>query len=515
MNKTTLFFLPPDALLTGALVFVPVLSVLVQEAGRIGLPAGAVTAAGCSFLLLYGRRGLAAALLGILFCGLFQFSLQKSSCLSLPFPGRDITALEGRLAEDPAWMGPRTLRLSVRISSADGREGTRGGADGLVTAFVSLSGGEPSGARWVRGDRVFLAGRFGVGEEPVFLARSVRCRDGRTGSRFRKGLLETVRRRSRSVGPVTEILLPALFLGMDHRDKKSCSDLFRESGTAHIMALSGFHAGLIGLLLLGAGSVLFGRRGGYLFSAAGLLLFLWTAGLRPSLIRAVVMYLFFTAGRLIHRRYAGLPVLAIVFLLTAPVFPLSVHTLSSRLSYTALAGIFITGRRLNTMTGRFFPSWLRLPVCASLGAQLWTAPLVLLVFGCFYPAGIAASLVLTPLVTLYLYIGILYLLVFPVRPAAFLCSRLILVLERGILAAGGFFSEFPPIEVKEPGPGSFLLFLFPVLLLELYRPGRINGKRKTGPQLRFHSGNKGAFGDHGTGAAEAMGTELSDQQRSS
>ena len=85
---------------------------------------------------------------------------------------------------------------------------------------------------------------------------------------------------------------------MDHPRKGEYTALFRRSGTAHIMALSGFHAGLVGLLLFMAGRVLLGSRGGYLFSMAGLVLLLWLAGFRPSLLRAVGMYFLICCGEI-------------------------------------------------------------------------------------------------------------------------------------------------------------------------------------------------------------------------
>ena len=192
------------------------------------------------------------------------------------------------------------------------------------------------------------------------------CRwgSGTSSAVFRLAILQAVKGKCRLLGRETGILLPALVLGINHPYKGEYTELFRQSGTAHIMALSGFHAGLVGILLFLMGRLLFGSRGGYAFSMAGLLVFLWLVGMRPSLMRAVCMYCIFAWGKLTQRNFSGLNVLLFSFIITGLTAPLSLSSLSCQLSYLALAGILMSGIRLKPASG---PSLSGLVAAASFG----------------------------------------------------------------------------------------------------------------------------------------------------
>ncbi len=440
-----------------------------------------------STLILLGRSGLFFSLASIIILFGFQYVLQQYSVSYLPFPESKICCIEGKLKDEPVWCGEYSIRLSLHCDAATCSDGNSAKSDSDVTAYINKNKLKDPFLLG-RGIPVIIEGQFS-GEEggaaaPVFNGKSIRVGTGSSCATLRLAILQAVRRKCSLLGRNTEILLPALVLGINHPARGEFVELFRKSGTAHIMALSGFHAGLAGIVLFLMGKLFFGNRGGYAFSIAGLLVFLWLAGMRPSLLRAVCMYCIFAWGKLTQRNFSGMNVLFFSYILTGFIDPLSLSSLSSQLSYLALAGIIISGMRLNHLLYPLIPGWLRLPLCTSLGAQLWTTFLVLKVFGVTFPAGLIASLVLTPLVTVYMYGGILWLSL-PATSLSITLFRLLLGTMEGILVkVGTIFGNFPPIELIMHGPGPFLLLFIPVLLLEFHIPGAIiHGKRKTGFKL--------------------------------
>ncbi len=462
----------------------------------------AVTVA--AFLMNFGKPGFLLSLCFITILFFFSLCFFYASHTYIPFDTKEITAIEGTLEEDPSWFGSGTMELKIRVAIFHSSSGAAAGGKAMLVYRVPPSVTGSPDISVFRGTPVLIKGLSfsstawnngvsGYGGAVSF---------GRiTGLyRWRSGFFKWFRQKSAGLGTKGEILLPALLWGLDHPGKPEVSAFFRSSGTAHIMALSGFHAGLVGLLLFLSGRLLLGKRGGLFFSLAGLAVYLWLTGFKPSLTRAVFMYGIFCWGTLLHIRLNPWAVLLFTYILTSLVFPLSTVTLSSQLSYLALAGIIGSSKRINTLLFPRLPGWIRLPLSVSAGAQLWTSVLVLKVFGEMSSAGLAASFLLTPLVTLYMYAGVVWILIPSCDVVNPLFFRVAELLESLIFHTAQFFSEFPTLKGSNFGPVSFLLFLIPVLLLEFYCPGREYGKGKTGFKLRFGFRNKSPFGYDGTGA---------------
>ena len=128
--------------------------------------------------------------------------------------------------------------------------------------------------------------------------------------------------------------------------------------------------------------------------AVGYLVF---AGFRPSLVRAVIML---CVAALIRRRDGAvqLPVvLALTFLLQQLLFPDDLRSLAFALSFLSLLGLVFLAPALYHTMPPALPRVIRAGVAAGLAAQVSTAPMVFSTFGAVHPAGIFASIVLTPI----------------------------------------------------------------------------------------------------------------------
>ena len=108
------------------------------------------------------------------------------------------------------------------------------------------------------------------------------------------------------------------------------------------------------------------------------------------------------------------------------------------LSYGALAGILLFGEFTTAIVSRKLPFFLSNAIGTSSGAQSFTAPVSMIKTGCFAPSGIIASVAVSPLISAYIYFGIILLIVcfvFPdfVPAAAFLMKILYTVIKRTVL----------------------------------------------------------------------------------
>ena len=99
-------------------------------------------------------------------------------------------------------------------------------------------------------------------------------------------------------------------------------------------------------------------------------------------------------------------ILCAAFFLHIVIAPAHILSAAFMLSYGALLGILLFSETLNAFLIRALGQKLSAPLSASLGAQTLTAPVTLSLFGTFMPVGIVATPLVSPLVTVFIYAGI-------------------------------------------------------------------------------------------------------------
>lgn len=363
-------------------------------------------------------------------------------------PLEQVREFTGLLTEDSTPVAGGGMRYRVRVRSVRGPE-AEARTGGEVT--VSVAGGPP--LPW--GRRLTVAGRLqAVREQGRERAVSrVDRRDLSPGPyvsrllRVRAEVRAGIQRRFSALGRPVSALLGALLLGDRAGIPEEERALFQASGSLHVLALSGLHAGILFAAAAFLLSWLPDRRWRTALGAALLFPYLFLAGWSPSLARAVLMLAAAAAGYLLDRDRRPLDLLALASVLILAADPTAAGELSYQLSFLALLGIGLVGRPLARALTPPLPVWLGLPLAVSLGAQAATAPLLLARFGAAYPAGALAALPLLPLVTAFLWGGLVCLLL-SATPLLPLLAVAMSLLHRLILAVLGFFARFPPVRAR-------------------------------------------------------------------
>jgi len=184
------------------------------------------------------------------------------------------------------------------------------------------------------------------------------------------------------------------------------------------------------------------------FQLSAICFFVWFCGTTPSLIRAMISSIIVFLNSLLKmNRFKGLTVLSLCFLLQSVFFPQHIHTQAFVLSYGALAGIMILGEILKKIIGKFLFPYFSYKFSESAGAQFFTAPISVKYFGTFYPVGIISTIIINPLINLFLYIGlfgIFICLFLPFLSEVFnvIINYIYLILKKLVF----YFSNFPPLE---------------------------------------------------------------------
>ena len=137
-------------------------------------------------------------------------------------------------------------------------------------------------------------------------------------------------------------LAQAVLLGLRGDLPDSVREDFLETGTGHLLAISGLHVGvLLGLTLAASRAALGGGRWHLLVPLAALWLYALLSGMAPPVVRAAIMGTLFLAARFSGRPGAGLPALSLAAAVMAGLDPALLRDVSFQLSFTAMAALLL------------------------------------------------------------------------------------------------------------------------------------------------------------------------------
>ncbi|MDO4320596.1 MAG: ComEC/Rec2 family competence protein [Bacteroidales bacterium] len=142
-------------------------------------------------------------------------------------------------------------------------------------------------------------------------------------------------------------IVSALVLGDRDSLDESVTENFRAVGAAHALALSGFHVGVIVILVSVA---LFplrlwprARKARLASAVAAVWGYALLTGLGPSVVRAAVMLTTYSLARMLGRRASALNALCVAVAVILAVSPSSLYSQGFRLSVAAVLGILAFG----------------------------------------------------------------------------------------------------------------------------------------------------------------------------
>ncbi len=209
--------------------------------------------------------------------------------------------------------------------------------------------------------------------------------------------------------------LRAILLGDRSELPKHIQRSFKNSGTMHILAISGLHIALISIVIINLLKILrIKREVSYIFTMLFLILVALIALSMPSVVRAVTMACIFLTGLIIGRRadvYNSLGAAAIFILIKNPK---DLFNVGFQLSFLAVFSILYLVPRamglikndMNFYVKRYFFT----PLLVSISAWLGTAPLIFYYFKIITPVAIIANLFIIPALFASLLAGMAFLL---------------------------------------------------------------------------------------------------------
>jgi competence protein ComEC len=138
-------------------------------------------------------------------------------------------------------------------------------------------------------------------------------------------------------------LAQALLLGIRSHIPDSLMKAFRDTGTAHLIAISGLHVAILGGIVLSTAAWVFGRRRPtYILIVFGIMwLYVLLTGMRPPALRAAIMFSLLLTALWLGRPQSALPSLALAAAIMVGISPLVLWDVSFQLSFVAMAGLVL------------------------------------------------------------------------------------------------------------------------------------------------------------------------------
>ncbi len=359
----------------------------------------------------------AAMLIPALFCAVFLRGFRRrdgvAAFLFLALGMSWYSMYSGKFIDAAAQYADKTCTVTVRVDEYPYRDGdyaslnvtlAERGEPSLGIAVSDYSGTLPelrpgdlaemelelmdAGERYGEATDVYAA--RGVHLRAYYVALHGVERDGRSALYFPQELMNAVRGSIVRVFPedVQDIML-ALLIGDTHGvyEDVELDNALSVTGVAHVVSVSGMHLGF----LYSALSALLGRRRAFFVGVPVLVLFTFMAGCSSAIVRACVMLVLSMLGTVLRRDYDPLAGLAMALLLLLAENPVSVASVSLQLSFASMLGLILITPRLNRWFNRRFrgakgrvkgicrTAWSAFS--ASLGATVFTAPVVAVIFG--------------------------------------------------------------------------------------------------------------------------------------
>jgi competence protein ComEC len=205
--------------------------------------------------------------------------------------------------------------------------------------------------------------------------------------------------------------LNALLLG-DRSELPECiQKSFKDSGTMHVLAISGLHVGLIVFFILYMLRLLrVKREWSYCFMIIFLIFFALFTLSRPSVIRAVIMAGVFLIGILMGRKVDIYNSLALAALFILIKNPKDLFNVGFQLSFMAVFFIaYLTPRFMGIIPSNFdfrVKRYVLTSLMVSASAWIGTFPLVLYYFKVVTPIAIFSNLLMIPVISILLIGGL-------------------------------------------------------------------------------------------------------------
>jgi len=208
-------------------------------------------------------------------------------------------------------------------------------------------------------------------------------------------------------------IMIGVVLGDRYLIPKHINELFIQTGTVHILAISGFNVGIVAFIIFVILKTFpLGRRWQYMLTIFFLVFYAFLTGGQPSVVRATIMACIFLASFLLEKESEPTNSLALAALIILLQNPMNLFDVGFQLSFISVLAILhfhpmimrVLGKLPFDQESRVAQSVLQC-FSVSLAVWIWLAALLVYYFQIITPVTILANFVVIPFSTVLIILG--------------------------------------------------------------------------------------------------------------
>lgn len=218
-------------------------------------------------------------------------------------------------------------------------------------------------------------------------------------------------------------IMEGFLLGDRYNIPRHINELFQMAGVVHILAISGFNVGIVAyVIFLFLKMFPLGRRWHYILTILFLIVYAVLTGGQPPVVRATIMAVVFLAGFILEREPESVNTLACAALLILCVNPVNLFDVGFQLSFVSVLAIIVfypkcvsvfskrhdqaANRNKVVEAGMSVLKYIGQSFMLSFCAYVGVAVMVAYYFELVTPVAILANLVVIPLASLIVILGV-------------------------------------------------------------------------------------------------------------
>jgi competence protein ComEC len=275
-------------------------------------------------------------------------------------------------------------------------------------------------------------------------------------------------------------LMSGFLLGETRNIPKDIYQMFRDTGTLHLLAVSGSNVGLVILIVLGF--LRFLRIPKVYATIIVLVVIVVFANLvqnEPSVVRAGIMAGVALAGLLLYKNLDALNIVSFAALLILVYSPLLLFDVGFQLSFVSVFGVIYFVPKMSKYISKYIPQakknlwrWVIYPSIVSLAVEIVVIPILAYYFNFVPLITVVANLFIVPLAGVSVFFGCVIIffgiLSFYLAGLVGWAGNLVLSLTIYLL---NFFAHLPISKLRVPSPSLFAMLNYYFVLVLLFEVG--------------------------------------------
>ncbi len=278
-----------------------------------------------------------------------------------------------------------------------------------------------------------------------------------------KRRMETIIRGTMVSSP-QRFFLESILLGNRYLLPAEMKEIFANTGTAHLISISGLHVGFVLAIFLLLFRILnVPLRVSSLLTIVVIVIYCLLTGSRPPAVRASIMAIMILTGTILNRPvdiWNSLFVAAFIILIMSP---FALFDLGFQMSFMAVAGIICIHPRMEKLwvPSQSWLRWIWKAVSVIIGAQVFVLPLVIYYFNTFPLVTFPANLIVVPILGVVVGLGFstcLFGVIWIGFARLFSAANWIVVTV--LLKILNFFKNIPGSCIYVPSPPVYVIFVY-------------------------------------------------------